>query len=354
MVLDKMLTRHYELGTTGSPTTYRSDVICGNLFDLHVPKRNICRSYQMAKLPKSGNTRVTGKEQYYTPLSIANEILDRALSDFDLSEKSVFLEPAGGTGAFVDAAIQKGFTNIVSMDIEPKHQLVSLGDFLSADLSVSHAVCVTNPPFGRNNSLSVPFFNKAAQYSDLIVFVVPRSWRKWSVLNRLDMRFHLVDDWNLATDYVDEAGEKTHGAGNLRTCVQVWRRDSSRVRSPIVIPDFGLIEKTSPEKADVSLTLFGYGCGTVKEDFQRVPNTTQAFFRLRHPRALEALNSVDFSRFFNHTAYTEALGLQEINFLLNEYLGLSKMVYSTDPSNENYLGLNHAEQPTSGNHPWII
>jgi hypothetical protein len=44
------------------------------------------------------------------------------------------------------------------------------------------------------------------------------------------------------------------------------------------------------------------------------------FLKLQHPRALEALQSVDFSRFFKNTAYTEALSIQEINFLLNEYL----------------------------------
>jgi len=44
------------------------------------------------------------------------------------------------------------------------------------------------------------------------------------------------------------------------------------------------------------------------------------FLKFGHPRALEALQAVDFSRFYKNTAYTEALSLQEINFLLNEYL----------------------------------
>ena len=44
------------------------------------------------------------------------------------------------------------------------------------------------------------------------------------------------------------------------------------------------------------------------------------FLKLKHPKALEALEAVDFSRFFNHTAYTEALSIKEINYLLNEYI----------------------------------
>jgi hypothetical protein len=35
---------------------------------------------------------------------------------------------------------------------------------------------------------------------------------------------------------------------------------------------------------------------------------------------LEALQNVDFSRFYLNTAYTEALALPEINFLINEYI----------------------------------
>jgi hypothetical protein len=90
----------------------------------------------------------------------------------------------------------------------------------------------------------------------------------------------------------------------------------------------GIIEKCKYQEADASLTLFGYGCGTVKTEFEKKPNTTQMFLKLKHPRALEALKAVDFSRFFLNTAYTEALSIQEINFLLNEYLFADPMTIS--------------------------
>jgi predicted RNA methylase len=307
-----------------------------------------------SSVPKLGNTRVTGKEQFYTPQEEAIQVLERVLSHSPEASLRTFLEPAGGTGAFIEASKVFGFTSFVSMDIEPRHPDVQLGDFLASRLDLSEAVCVTNPPFGRNNSLSIPFFNHAAKYSDLIAFVVPRSWRKWSVINRLDGNFHLVDDWDLEIDYVDEQGEHTHGTGNLRTCVQVWKRDPERLRVKVSIPDHGIIRKTTAEEADVSFTLFGYGCGSVKEDFPRVKNSTQAFFKLTHPRALEALKSVDYSRFFNHTAYTEALGLQEINFLLNEYLGLESMTYSLDPLADDYLGLGQSQNGVPGDHSRIF
>lgn len=209
--------------------------------------------------------------------------------------------------------------DIFSCDIEPHHPIIRKRDFLTTELltGTTDAFTVTNPPFGRNNSLSVPFFNKSAQYSEFIVFIVPWSWRKWSVQNKLDRRFHLVADHNLGINYVNVDGKPISKNSDLRTCVQYWRRSNDKPRPLYKVKDLGVIEKCKPEEADVSLTVFGYGCGAVKTEFPKVPNTTQMFLKLRHPKALEALKTVNFAKFYMNTAYTEALSFPEINYLLN-------------------------------------
>ena len=266
-----------------------------------------------------GNTRTTGKEQFYTPPQLAKTLLQEVEKLVpNLAERTI-IEPAGGTGAFIKAAKKLGAKQIISFDIEPKHSDVSLGNFLETELEVKHAVTISNPPFGRNNSLSIPFFNHAADHSDYICFIVPRSWRKWSVINRLDQRFHLVSDTDLQIDYVDDGDEKISTKNRLATCFQIWEKRKTK-RPIVTVTDNQFIKKVKPQDADVSLTIFGYGCGRVKTEFKREPNSTQMFLKLNHPRALEALKAVDFSRFFKNTAYTEALSLQEINFLLNEFL----------------------------------
>ena len=266
---------------------------------------------------KLGNTRVTGKEQYYTPKPLALELvvqIEKVLGP--IGGKSV-LEPAGGTGAFIEAVQAKGVTSVISFDIEPLHELVSVGDFLEQEIKERNLITISNPPFGRNNSLSIPFFNHAAKVSDAICFIVPRSWRKWSVTNRLDLGFELALDLDIEIDYVDAVGSPLSNKNHLATCFQIWKKTDSP-RSLVRVTDKGIIEKVSPELADVSLTIFGYGCGKVKTQFEPVANTTQMFLKLNHPRALAALESVDYSKFFKNTAYTEALSLQEINYLLNE------------------------------------
>jgi predicted RNA methylase len=266
---------------------------------------------------KLGNRRVTGKEQFYTPSGLALElssVLKSIVGDF---ANHVFIEPAGGTGAFIKAVQAHGANEVLAFDIEPKHPGVKKADFLSTKLRASKAITVSNPPFGRNNSLSIPFFNHAADASEFIAFVVPRSWRKWSVINRLDRRFHLVHDQNLQIDYVDETDSPLHQKNRLNTCFQIWQKRD--VLRPIYrVSDRGLVTKTDASNADVALTQFGFGCGTVSTDFARKPNTTKLFLKLNDVRVLPALKTLDYSKFYVNTAYTEALSLQEVNYLLNE------------------------------------
>lgn len=266
---------------------------------------------------RPGNKRVTGKEQYYTPKDLAQKLIKEVeVLVPDLASRAI-IEPAGGTGSFIEAARAAGVTDFLSFDIEPKHRDVLKADFLSAPIPTQDAVTISNPPFGRNNSLSIPFFNKAADHSEFICFIVPRSWRKWSVINRLDRRFHLIADHDIQIDYENDLGEKLSQRNGLNTCFQVWQR-KTEPRPLIKVADQGLVEKTDAASADVALTIFGFGCGTVRTDFERKPNSTRMFLKLKHPQALSALQSVNFETFFKNTAYTPALSLPEINYLLNE------------------------------------
>lgn len=266
-----------------------------------------------------GNSRTTGKEQFYTPQDVAQDIFTTLKDLVPNFTAYTLLEPAGGTGTIIDAGQKFGMTSILSYDIEPLHPKVQQGNFLEQNINSKNVLTVSNPPFGRNNALAIPFFNHAAKFSDYIVFIVPRSWRKWSVQNRLDTHFHLIQDHDLTINYVNRYGEDEHAKDRLRTCVQYWKR-SSLARPLIHVRDMGIIAKSAPAEADASMTIFGYGCGTLKTDFEPVKNTTQMFIKLLHPQAQEAIENSDFSKFYLNTAYTEALSMDEINFVLNEYI----------------------------------
>jgi hypothetical protein len=275
---------------------------------------------------KEGNKRVTGKEQYYTPNNLAislvstlvKTIVDKSGTFFLEGEASLWIEPAGGTGNFVRAAYNYGYS-VWSCDIEPKYKGIEKKDFLTVDLAgleKTNVVVFGNPPFGRNNSLSVKFFNHSAEVADYIAFIVPRSWRKWSVINKLDDRFECVYDLDLSHNYVDDEGVEFKG-GSLKTCFQIWKRSTS-LRKPVEVEDRGYITKCGPDEADISMTVFGHGCGKVKREFERVPNSTQMFLKA-DDYVIKAMEKIDFSEFYNRTAYIEALSIKEIRYCLNRY-----------------------------------
>jgi predicted RNA methylase len=281
---------------------------------------------------KPGNKRKTGKEQYYTIPEISDFCVEKTRKY--IKEDSIILEPAGGRGDFIESIKRAGFKNkIVSCDIEPKHKEVLKANFLESSGFITaagfkvddHYVTLTNPPFGRMSSLAVKFFNEAAKFSEVIGFIVPKAWKKWSLINRLDSSFHLIETYSLpeVCFYSEETG--VYGK-NLNTIFQIWKKGNEQ-RPKITIPDPELIKKTSPEDADVVLTTFGWGCGNVIEDFKRVKNTCYAFYKINGEKrkVIDALKEIDFSIFYNNVSYTQCLGIQEVNWCLNEYFGLPNL-----------------------------
>jgi predicted RNA methylase len=266
-------------------------------------------------MEKLGNRRKTGVEQYYTPKDLARNLSEELIA-ITGSDRS-FLEPAGGNGSFVSALESLGVEKIQAVDLYPKHPRVKNADFLTHNPKGSNLVTISNPPFGRNNSLSIPFFNHAANHSEYIAFLVPRSWRKWSVQNRLDRRFHLISDRDVAVNYVTDTGERIGANNDLRTCFQIWQRQDA-LRPLIRVQDQGLVKKCKPEIADVAIRVFGFGCGKSYRDFPRVANTTLMFLTVLDARVFEVIEGLDYERFSLNTSYTRALALPELNYLLNE------------------------------------
>ena len=268
---------------------------------------------------KPGNRRVTGKEQFYTPPETAAWVVERVLQRVPEARNQTWLEPSAGTGSFINALQNAGIHDVLAIDIEPHHPKILRGDFLEWETDAQGLVAVGNPPFGRNNSLSIPFFNKCAGLASTIAFIVPRSWRKWSVTNRLSMDFRCVSDDNLSINYVNVDGEDVYARNNLQTCLQIWQR-AKRKRQPVRILDHGFVQKVLPQEADIAIKVFGYGCGTVLHDFPREPNTTLMFLKVHDKRAVKVLKQADLSRFYNNVAYTQALAFTEINDTLNRAL----------------------------------
>jgi hypothetical protein len=280
------------------------------------------------------NKRKTGKEQYYTRPEVVEICIKEVQKVVNLDGR-IILEPAGGTGEFIEGFRKAGIKdeNILSYDIEPKHDLVLLSNFLEVKtFPATNMISITNPPFGRMSSLAVDFFNASADNCDYICYIIPKSWRKWTTKNRLDPRFHLVSDIDLPKNCFYLPDEQETKKNVLETVFQIWEKRSEK-RQKIKVPNHGLVKKIKPDKnkiikgANFSMVVFGHSCGKCQDITAPEVSykTTTMYFHIEKEEVKEALKKINFSQFYNNVAYVQALSIEEINFKLNEFFGLDNL-----------------------------
>lgn len=206
------------------------------------------------------NTKAKKKDQFYTDPTIATRLVDLTVRALPEERRRLLLEPAAGAGAFLVPMKNQG--RAIGLDIEPKHGWVKEGNFLeikASDLDIVNTseVCVIgNPPFGFAANLAVQFFNHAATMADTIAFIVPRTFRKASVHNKLDKNFWLFYDDDVDKDAFIFRGETY----DVPCCFQIWER-KDRQRPKIELEKSPLFTFTTPDQADFAVRRVGGRAG---------------------------------------------------------------------------------------------
>tara|TARA_R110001592_G_scaffold82734_1_gene244975 strand:- start:58 stop:915 length:858 start_codon:yes stop_codon:yes gene_type:complete len=135
-------------------------------------------------------------DKYFTKPSVAKECLNM----LNLSEYGLIFEPSAGCGSFLThlpkdksraADISPDIPEVVQMDFYNICKVIKLLDLkTNADKKY---LSVGNPPFGNMADMAIDFFNGCAEFSNTVAFIVPRTFRKPSITNRLNFNFHLRD-----------------------------------------------------------------------------------------------------------------------------------------------------------------
>lgn len=154
-------------------------------------------------------------DKYYTKDEVAKHLVEQVSH---LSKH--WVEPSAGGGAFLKYLPP----NTLAFDISPESDGVVKGDWFDVSLDLSGHSVIGNPPFGRNGSVAVKFFNKAAEMGcSYICFVLPKSFKKWSVKDRLNRHYHLVQELDLEKFSFTLNGDEY----DVPCCWQVWERKDS-------------------------------------------------------------------------------------------------------------------------------
>lgn len=139
-------------------------------------------------------------DKFYTKPKMAKKIVKTLTKEIDISKYGGFLEPSAGNGSFLKY-LSKFNLPILAVDIKPEGDDIEEADFLIDDLILpeGRVIAIGNPPFGKMCSKAIKFFNRCAKYIeiDIIAFILPCSFRKESIQDKLDRNFHLLADYDM-------------------------------------------------------------------------------------------------------------------------------------------------------------
>ncbi len=145
-------------------------------------------------------------------------------------------------------------------------------------------VVIGNPPYGKNSSLAVKFLNKASELSDNVHMVLPRTFRKPSIINRLNPKLHLVSDVD-----VDDSAFRD----SIVACVQKWEvreEEREKIQTYTTHKDFTFCKK---KEADICLGRVGGGTsGKIFDEWQNRSENSHYFLKVSSPQVIENLRSL--------------------------------------------------------------
>lgn len=276
------------------------------------------------------DTRSQGLDKFYTIPSVVEECLIELGKRYNWDTWDHVLEPSAGNGSFYHRI---PCTKKVGIDLSPEHPDIIQQDFFEyGAYENGNVLVVGNPPFGRVSSLAVRFFNHAATLgTTVIAFIIPRTFRRVSIQNKLNMNFHLVYDMELPTSPCC-----FEPAMMVKCCFQIWEyRDDKRnvVVLPTAPPDdeWEFLpmgpkddnnQPTPPNGADFALRAYGGKCGDiVQENLHTLRPKSWHFIKAKKVTAgvlLDIFRSLDYSISTN-TARQNSIGRAELVRLYSSY-----------------------------------
>lgn len=266
-------------------------------------------------------------DQFYTKPNIAKHCYDALCSIIDINN-CTFLEPSAGEGVFLDFIGD----NFLAYDIDPKDNRIKQLDYLNNDIYNEvlgkNIIVIGNPPFGKRSKIAIDFINKSFQYSNVIGFILPIQFNKYSAQSKIRSDAKLIYNEILPEDSFIYMGKSY----SVRCCFQIWVNDDTihkdiRLREKPVTThsDFEMWQYNNTQEAlkyfnkekyqwDFAVRRQGYGDYNTKEtNPEYMDKKTQwIFFKAKNIDVLNKLLNLDFETLSKHNTSTPGFGKADV------------------------------------------
>jgi predicted RNA methylase len=284
-------------------------------------------------------------DKYYTKQCVANQCYLAIKELLRVAGKKnkdlLFIEPSAGSGVFLNAIQESKLGFDIAPTKESNHP-IEQNDFLNDDLFelldtrqlAKQLVFIGNPPFGTKSKLAIEFVNKSLGYSNIVGFIVPVQFRKWSVQSHINKNAKLILDMDLQENAFEFMGKDY----KVRCCFQVWALDDFStkfddlriaVKPDTNHDDFEMYQFNRTEQAkkffdyewDFAVPRQGYLDYTIKALSKKECDMKQQwiFFKAKDKKTLERLKKLDFEKLSKKNIGIPGFGKADV---VQEYLAM--------------------------------
>ena len=203
-------------------------------------------------------------DKFYTKENTVKQCISLIKKYININfETDLVIEPSAGNGSFIQE-IEKLSKNCKFYDIVPENDKIIKQDYLQLDTNTIKNVynnihIIGNPPFGRQSSLALKFIKFSTDFCNTLSFILPQSFKKQSLKNKLNLNFHLIVEKEL-----DENNFLLNGKDYNVPCIfQIWiKKEEKRTiitKKKSVCFDFVKKEDTP----DLSIRRVGINAGRI-------------------------------------------------------------------------------------------
>jgi hypothetical protein len=273
------------------------------------------------------DVRDEGLDKFYTVPSYAKKCIDKVWELYDQPSFDLIVEPSAGNGSFFNQLV---CDKKIGLDISPDGKNITKMDFFdyTPHSREQNVLVIGNPPFGKISSVAIKFFNHSAEWANVIAFIIPRTFRKPSVQNKLNSLFHLIYDEDVPTKPCCFSPRMT-----VKCCFQIWERKRTK-RSLITLPTkhqdwdflpFGPLDETGqptpPDGADFALRAYGGKIGQIEQNMTELRPKSWHWIKSKIDigELMKRFNELDYSDSLN-TARQNSMGKGELVRLYTQFV----------------------------------
>jgi hypothetical protein len=272
--------------------------------------------------------RDEGLDKFYTNPLIVDKCLNTLSLKYDWGLWDLIVEPSAGNGSFL---LKIPSLNRIGLDILPEHKDIIKQDFFNyiPENKYKNILVIGNPPFGRVSSLAVQFFNHATKFCNVIAFIVPRTFRRISVHNKLNVYYHLILDEEIPLKPCS-----FNPPMSVKCCFQIWEKKNIKrefIKLQTTHKDWDFLQNgpndekgqpTPPKDADFAIRAYGGNCGEIKKDNLQILRPKSWHWikcNINKDLLLDRFNKLDYSNCEN-TARQNSIGKGELVLLYIDFI----------------------------------